>query len=1045
MRPLTLTLDYFGPYRHQTIDFTKFNDFPVFLISGKTGAGKTTIFDAMCFALFGGTSGGDREVKQMRSDFATDDENTQVSFTFEHQQRTYEIVREPEQIIAKKRGTGTHKQIAKVSLTVFDEAGQEIEQFVKVNAVQNYIRDLLQLTREQFAQIVLLPQGQFRQFLMANSDDKEKVLRDIFGTRLYSRWSLQLRQQLKQAQATNAAATQTLQTYQHQLTWADLSADDAAALAPQAAVDQKMIEQAAQTQQQSELAIALKTAKTALEKAQADEQAGKALEQQQIELTRLQEEQHQLMAQAPTIDQQRDQIATLEWAQQLAPTLKQLTSAQTQVTQQTATQQQLATKMAQVTAALQDAQVTIKQYQAQADGASERQTLITTLTTAQAVYEQVAQTQAALQRAEIVAQQAQALPAKLAAQIDQLTTQQTTLTQTSATLPTLLKQAAQLTSRARDLEAVTTQVAAVVQQQQVVAKQKAAVQAQATMVTTQTIQAQQALAHYQQLDSDWAQAQIAILSQRLKPGTPCPVCGATSHPQPASTSAVTITEDDLKTAQTDSTAAAAQQAAAESQLTSLTTQYEAGQAQLQELMATLKTVATDKLALTCTTLSQVRADLAQIQTQVATDQATNQTAQTVAQQAHDQLPALAQQLTDLTKQQQQATDQVTTAQQKVVQLKQQLADQQARLSPEFATLAELQTHLQHLKQAQQQYEQGHADAQATQQQLSEQQAALKAQQTSTAQYLTTAQTTVTETMATLTTAMQAQWEAVDLDRLTTLVNQNDQLAQLRQQVQTYEQRTAQLAGQLAAIQKNIGDQPAPDLAQLAAATQAASATATQVEQQYYDLTQQLQHNQQLVQQMQATLAQVKTQQADLAQLAELSAVANGTGQQKLSLERFVLQTYLQKVLIVANPRLQQLTGGRYQFQLEAAVGTHRNGTGLEINVYDDNAGKVRSVHTLSGGESFIAALSLALALAEVIQAQAGGIKIDALFIDEGFGSLDEEALAMAMEALQTVEGQSRMIGIISHVSELEEQLPAQLQVIPNGNGESHIEYQLSFD
>ena len=229
MRPLTLTLDYFGPYRHQTIDFTKFNDFPVFLISGKTGAGKTTIFDAMCFALFGGTSGGDREVKQMRSDFATDDENTQVSFTFEHQQRTYEIVRAPEQIIAKKRGTGTHKQIAKVSLTVFDEAGQEIEQFVKVIAVQNYIRDLLQLTREQFAQIVLLPQGQFRQFLMANSDDKEKVLRDIFGTRLYSRWSLQLRQQLKQAQATNAAATQTLQTYQHQLTWTELSADDAAA------------------------------------------------------------------------------------------------------------------------------------------------------------------------------------------------------------------------------------------------------------------------------------------------------------------------------------------------------------------------------------------------------------------------------------------------------------------------------------------------------------------------------------------------------------------------------------------------------------------------------------------------------------------------------------------------------------------------------------------------------------------------------------------------------------------------------------------------
>jgi len=197
--------------------------------------------------------------------------------------------------------------------------------------------------------------------------------------------------------------------------------------------------------------------------------------------------------------------------------------------------------------------------------------------------------------------------------------------------------------------------------------------------------------------------------------------------------------------------------------------------------------------------------------------------------------------------------------------------------------------------------------------------------------------------------------------------------------------------------------------------------------------------------MQQILTQVHDQQAALAQLAQLSAVANGSGQQKLSLERFVLQTYLQKVLATGNTRLRQLTGGRYQFQLDEAVGTYRNGTGLEINIYDDNAGKVRSVHTLSGGESFIAALSLALALAEVIQNQAGGIKIDALFIDEGFGSLDEDALAMAMEALQTVEGQSRMIGIISHVSELEEQLPAQLQVIPNGDGESHVQYQLEFD
>lgn len=166
-----------------------------------------------------------------------------------------------------------------------------------------------------------------------------------------------------------------------------------------------------------------------------------------------------------------------------------------------------------------------------------------------------------------------------------------------------------------------------------------------------------------------------------------------------------------------------------------------------------------------------------------------------------------------------------------------------------------------------------------------------------------------------------------------------------------------------------------------------------------------------------------------------------TIQKKISLERYVLRTYLEKVLVVANQRLALLTKNRYQFELNQATGSYKNQTGLEINVYDDNSGSSRSAHTLSGGESFIAALALALSLAEVIQEESGGVLIEALFIDEGFGSLDEEALEMAMEALETIENEGRMIGIISHVSELKAQIPQQLQIKTNGNGQSHVTYQ----
>ncbi|GAF38450.1 exonuclease SbcC [Agrilactobacillus composti DSM 18527 = JCM 14202] len=158
----------------------------------------------------------------------------------------------------------------------------------------------------------------------------------------------------------------------------------------------------------------------------------------------------------------------------------------------------------------------------------------------------------------------------------------------------------------------------------------------------------------------------------------------------------------------------------------------------------------------------------------------------------------------------------------------------------------------------------------------------------------------------------------------------------------------------------------------------------------------------------------------------------------MSLERYVLREYLLEILNVANAHLNQLSAGRYYLQLHKEVGTYQKNTGLEIDVYDDNVGKARSVHTLSGGESFIAALSLALALGEVIQNKAGGISIDTLFIDEGFGSLDQDALGMAMDALEHIEGDHRMIGIISHVAALKEQIPYQIQVSTAGQGKSHV-------
>lgn len=1044
MRPLTIKLDFFGPFRHQTIDFTKFSDFPVFLISGKTGAGKTTIFDAMCFALFGGTSGGDRQVKQMRSDFATFDDETQVTFNFEHQGQTIRIVRLPEQEVAKKRGSGTHLQTAAVTLTVFDAAGQEVSELTKVNAVQAYIHELLQLTREQFSQIVLLPQGQFRQFLMANSDDKEKVLRDIFGTSLYRNWADELRRQLKQQQQANAQATQTLQTYQQQLTWDELTAEDAAKLAPQAAVEQQLAEQAEQKTQRAGLKTTLDAAKQSLKQAQQSQQAGQTLQQNHDQLAKLVAVQARLAEQEPTVIAQREKVQTLEWSQNLVTAAQQRQTAQIQVKTETSEQSRLIKLQAELTARQTTAASLVSKLADEQPVAKQRQATMTTLVSKRALYEQVSQTKQALEQAEQTQTTAQQAKQATSVTLEKLTAEQTRLEPISMQLTDLMAQAAMLTTQQRDLADQQHQLAAVKQQQAVVDRAQQSLLQQKQLVTTQQTAVEAKEQAYQKLDSAWASEQIALLSQHLLPDQPCPVCGSTTHPQPAPTDTITVTEAEVKKAQTMSVKANKQLAAGQSQLANLKTNLTAAQEQLQTLVAALQT-AVHELATEQATLPVIEKGLQDAQRDLALKVQTNVTKTREAKQAQQRLSALKAQLVTTNNQQQQQAEAVTTATNTVLQLQTQLADRQKQLSADYPTLEALDTYLATLKGAQTAYETAVAQADQDAATINDQLSAVTAQLTTTQKHLTVAQTTMTAETAKLTVAMSPVWGGADFDRLQQLLAELPTLPKLRQLISDYDRQRSTLKGQLTTVKQAIADRPAPDMAVLTEQVQTAQVAEQDVEQRYYELDRRLRANQTLVEKMQATLAAVQEQQAKLAEISQLSQVANGNGSQKLSLERFVLQTYLQKVLQRGNQRLQQLTRGRYQFQLDTTYGTHRNGTGLEINIYDDNAGKVRSVHTLSGGESFVAALSLALALASVIQEQAGGIKIDALFIDEGFGSLDEEALEMAMETLQQVEGQSRMIGIISHVTELESQLPAQLQVIPEGNGESRVTYQLAFN
>ena len=1049
MRPLTLHLQFFGPYRDENIDFQKFDATPLFLISGKTGSGKTTIFDGMCYALFDQSSGVDREPQDMRSDFATTGDHTRVTFTFSHRNRTYRIVREPAQILKKKRGTGVKRTAASVELTVF-ERETEIKQLTKARQVNEYLQELLQMDGKQFAQIVLLPQGEFRRFLVAPSEDKAAVLEQLFNTEIFARWTDQLRDKRRRDRAQTEKVAQQLEQLQTRLIWTQANQDRATELldAHQTPALLTLVEE---QQQATQSAVAALTEQVTAAQDQVTMLTKQDTREEQLLQDRQQlviqtDRQQKLAAQAPAMKTVQQQIAELEWSQGIQSQWQERQTARHNLTQRRTALQQAQAGLDQAQAA----HVTATTAQTDAQSISDRIATTKDELAQQAkikpIYQQIAALTTQLSQGKKDASAAQqtvvALQQKLTQTKQELQDQQQVVTGQATLYQTgqqLTKQDGQLKDWNRQLTALQTAE----QQQQQETKQLTALQ---TQIATQRQATGQARQQAEDLNQELLNHEIVRLVGQLKPGSPCPICGATDHPSPAAVADTTVTEAEVKQAQ-----AVAQQQ--QDRLTQLTTRQ-------QNLREELTTRQTQQQA-------DVRVFWQSLPATVAVDPMT--------------LPAVAQRLADLTNQQQaalrtlhQQQAAITQAQAQVDQLKKQVTQCEQQLQTAQTTqqektravdrlTAQLTTQRQQLPATAATLADFKRQEQQLQQQLATDQAAWEAVTQRVKQAtdrLTVATTEVKAATAELEKSQQRcqmaadqvqallsqHFEAVTPEtesQVAACLEQLTTLPQKRHQVQDFRTQQERVTTTIAELKKRVADQPEPDRAQTQAALQAAAKQVNALQDQRHNQQDQFQRNAETVSALKRQMAQQETALKRSQELTELVDVVNGDGpNSKLGLERYVLQTYLRQILTVGNQRLQQLTNGRYQFLVDDQPATYKKNSGLEINVYDDHVGEQRSVHTLSGGESFIAALALALALGEVIQQTTGSVDVDALFIDEGFGSLDEDALMTALESLETVEGQHRMIGIISHVSELRAQVPNQLQVVSNGNGESKITYQI---
>lgn len=861
MTPLTLTLQAFGPFaRRDTIDFTVLGKSPLFLINGPTGAGKSSILDAICFALYGQTTGNERDAGQMRCDQAAPDLLTEVTLTFRLRESTYRVRRVPQQERPKANGEGTTSQAAEAQLWRLTPEGQEDECLVarKVTDANGQLQQLLGLDARQFRQVMVLPQGKFRELLLAGSKEREEIFAQLFQTQIFQRIEQRLADQAKHIVRE---MNDHRQRVQGMLAASDVESEAAleAALAALAPDHQTARHDLALAAEQREQAVAAA-------------QSAAALARQFAQHAALVNAKAALLVQQPAVQRAQQQLRQHEQTQALATPFYARQSAQQNAT---AAQREWAA-----------AEQAIAPRQAAHQQAQE------TLEAANAQYEQLP----ALQR------QAYALEQSLAQ------------CQALATLEKQQQALAQQVARARE------------NAQQ---KQRAATQ-----------QEQHAI----EQEMRWHQGQAALLAEQLEGGQPCPVCGSREHPAPASTAQLLVTQEEVKQARSAHERARQAWVSAQQDAQRLEQQAEHVGEQCQKLREQLGDSAS---------LESVNASLAAVKREMDTCERGWKVAQSQAQTAHTAF---------------------TQAQTRLTQATQRQAEAQRTLE---AAQAEWQTALQGSP-------------------FEDEQAFITAR---------------------LDTAEQQR---------------------LSDDVARFQRELARLEGQLEASAPLLEGKTPPDVAALDAQADNSKAREEACRQHYQRLSAR-------VDQLTATrqrLAEARNVEAALDEQYKLwgtlSEVANGRTGNRISLQRFVLGVLLDDVLIQASARLVRMSRGRYQLVRREDPSKGNKASGLELDVADTYTGKNRPVATLSGGESFMAALSLALGLSDVVQAYAGGIQLDTLFIDEGFGSLDQDALDQAIAMLSELQMSGRMIGIISHVSELKEQMPIRIDVLPSRQGSTVV-------
>lgn len=991
MMPISLTLSAFGPYPDTiTIDFESFQEDGLFLITGPTGSGKTMIFDAMIFALYGKTSGQIRQTDSLRCDHALNEIPTFVEFSFSLHQQNYTIKRNPKYYLEGKK---TPKQPS--ALLILPD-GKMVEGIKEVN--QKMI-SLLGVDDQQFKQICMIAQGEFTKLIMASSDEREKVLRELFHSETYQKLEEKLKVHLKTYQDKydlllnkRKDLMQELQVEDHQeylskqtkliasqqKEYDDLKKDldqkkqqlQLYRLQNQRLIQLKDLKQQFQDlkKQENDYQELNKTVDT-LKKAQETNYLYISYIKQQKKLQTLKLNQEDFLKQLKKLEkdyqEKKVQANTLTVKQQTKEKLQN----QIQETKQLINQiyqyqndyQNLQTLKQQYRMLDEEHKLFLKKKEKFENGLQRDQERIQSEQQVQSKYELIKQ------------------------QYVRLNEQKVKVHQLSDYYDQILK----LNENKSDLQEEYT----------VVEKQ----------VDHEKMQ-------YNQMEKLYFRKQAGIFALQLKEDQPCPICGSLHHPHPAQIEKEDITKEKL-----------------DQQAKKVKQQEHRLQDILQKIL-----LSNQKKEMLVKQTKQLSSEL-NIQEEISKETFIKE------------LDHLSKDEKRMKKEYLELQDELKYIQKLKKSVALSLKDMSTYESKELKqaqSLENIQVQIHQLsgklddslrqyeigevnknyQQVQKEYRQLSLEIETIQQdyeKVKNKYLEIKTKISSLNQQIIQEQEIYDELDNKYHTALDAFINEEEFLNLKTQINQ---ISILEKKYQDYLISLKSLNEQIISLENEVKDSTYVDLSSL-------SETIKEVNQQLREKNDDLEKlkidyslKEKMIKDIQKINQQLEKDEDTYQRYLDLYNLASGKNNARVSIERYVLATYFENMLIYANVIMKQLSQGRYQLLRKDDAGKGRSQQGLELDVFDQESGNIRSIKTLSGGESFKAALSLALGLSRMVQDYAGGIELNTLFIDEGFGSLDSQSLDQAMNCLMELHHENKLIGIISHVSDLKDRIERQLVV-----------------